>query len=611
MADLAQRLDTPGFLAGCAQRYQTITFRAVDEPEYRSWRHSWPAMVDALLRAGLGQMQIYLEFASPGGAGRIDALLLGRTAAGVPALVVIELKQWTSVEILSKLQVRLPNGVQVSHPVVQVDGYLAFLRQWFEAGEQPLVARGVVFLHNATSAQLQDLRAGRRQGQAEIALLSGEDLDSEECSEEELAERLLCVDLQPPDDQQVAAFEKVRWAPSQRLLDNVAAMLDEQQTFVLIGDQQNAFLRILDAVQRAMDQRGRAIVMVTGGPGSGKTIIAARLLARLFRHPGVNARYLSPSGTLIKQLSRAANTPAGRDLFLNPGAMLARALGGSRMAILDEAQRLRRLHNGTGLLRQIIERVPVVVLFLDERQIIRPAEGITVHEIQQLAALQGIEPHHLSLNGCFRSNGSRAYATWVDELLYETPRPWTEGDFDLGFAEDPIELQEWIDHHTAGNFSARTTAGFCWPWARDQFTLLPEVSIQWTDRAGHKCSWQAPWNADQAIGDPPIAPHRNFWATDPGGHRQIGCIYTAQGLEYDYGGVIIGPDLVYRDGGWLAQPHESHDGPMRNLSPDQYLPLALNTYRVLLTRSTRGMRIYSTDPETKHFLSALIRGQQG
>ncbi|WP_159039233.1 DNA/RNA helicase domain-containing protein, partial [Streptomyces luridiscabiei] len=121
--------------------------------------------------------------------------------------------------------------------------------------------------------------------------------------------------------------------------------------------------------------------------------------------------------------------------------------------------------------------------------------------------------------------------------------------------------------------------------------------------------WEAAWNADTALTAPDgtvLAPRSQLWATHTGGHQQIGCIYTAQGLEYHHAGIIIGPDLTWTDGHWKAHPHESRDKNLRHLTPDEYLPYALNTYRVLLTRGTHTTRIHSTDPATQHFLNTLV-----
>ncbi|WP_425315819.1 DNA/RNA helicase domain-containing protein [Streptomyces olivoreticuli] len=118
-----------------------------------------------------------------------------------------------------------------------------------------------------------------------------------------------------------------------------------------------------------------------------------------------------------------------------------------------------------------------------------------------------------------------------------------------------------------------------------------------TRRFHRRSLWERPWNlrADQTSPSAPRVPGRVYWATGDGGHEQIGCIYTAQGLEYDYGAMIIGPDLIRTPEGWEAHPEESRDPAMRKVGPDDYLTCALNTYRVL---ATRGTCFHSTDPVT-------------
>ncbi|MEJ2875886.1 MULTISPECIES: DNA/RNA helicase domain-containing protein [unclassified Saccharothrix] len=192
----------------------------------------------------------------------------------------------------------------------------------------------------------------------------------------------------------------------------------------------------------------------------------------------------------------------------------------------------------------------------------------------------------------------------------KTPEPWTESDYDFDIARDPDDLDAWIRHKNAHGFTARIAAGYCWTWTEvdAKQPLVDDVVIDWTDRNGERRTWRRPWNAHVEHKDPAgtvIAPGRKFWATDAGGQNQVGCVYTCQGLEYDHGGVIMGPDLVRRGGEWVAHPKESHDSWVNGLTAEQYLPLALNIYRVLASRAMFGCRLYSTDPETQAFLLSL------
>jgi len=121
--------------------------------------------------------------------------------------------------------------------------------------------------------------------------------------------------------------------------------------------------------------------------------------------------------------------------------------------------------------------------------------------------------------------------------------------------------------------------------------------------------WSRPWNlrGDRAVGGAPPAP---LWATDPAGFGQVGCVYTAQGFEYDWNGVIIGPDFVWRDDHWVAVRGASRDPNFRSLtkvSDQQFDRLVRNVYKVLLTRGVIGTVIYSVDPETRAMLWNLAR----
>jgi DUF2075 family protein len=116
-------------------------------------------------------------------------------------------------------------------------------------------------------------------------------------------------------------------------------------------------------------------------------------------------------------------------------------------------------------------------------------------------------------------------------------------------------------------------------------------------------NWRRPWNVkpDKRVKDAPAA---SYWATDQRGFGQVGCIYTAQGFEYDFGGVIFGNDYVWRGGGWRADSSQHADPIVRKAK--NFSDLVRNVYKVLLTRSLRGCALYSTDEETQQLLSRLV-----
>lgn len=105
------------------------------------------------------------------------------------------------------------------------------------------------------------------------------------------------------------------------------------------------------------------------------------------------------------------------------------------------------------------------------------------------------------------------------------------------------------------------------------------------------------------------APPASLWATDPAGFGQVGCVYTAQGFEYDWAGVIFGPDLVWRDGRFVSDRQANRDPDFRNrvrVSDADFDRLVRNVYKVLMTRGMVGVALYSTDTQTREALRPLI-----
>ncbi len=615
LAALAGALrEDPAFFPECVRRYRAAGFGTPDASEQRSWRNSWPPLLAALQRAGLGSLRVYLEYGTPGGARRIDALLLGRRPDGVLAMVLVELKQWAGASPVSEGMVRRSDGEVVVHPVAQVASYRAFFTDWRPEDAPALDIRARVLLHNASEEEVHTLGPGSA-GDGPVLVLGREDLRAEG---EVLAGLLGCADLSPAEEGLVRAFEAIEWTPSAGLQQRVAQSLFAKPSFALVGSQQNAYVEIRDRVAAlAADPHGPGtVITVQGGPGSGKTLVAIRLLAHLqHTYPGASPVLATPSGTLRAHLLDAITAhPGGKELF-PPAHTLNSAAGRARVVILDEAQRLAHDHHSpTATLERLIARVPVVVVFLDERQVIRPAEGFTVEEIRRIAHRHGRRHSAHELRESFRCRGSKTYTDWVEDLLYGTPTPWSgpEG-YDLDTAPDPFALQQWIDTSTRDGILARTAAGFCWSWDRKvgrDGSLRPEVRIEHQDRdTGTKRLWQAAWNAATRATTPDgvvTAPPSKLWATHKGGHQQIGCVYTAQGLEYQRAGVIIGDDLTWEGDRWVPRPERSHDHPLKRLPPEEYLRYALNAYRVLLTRGTDATRIYHVHAPTQQMLDQLV-----
>ena len=628
VSDALQRLSDADFIPACTDRFRQHFRCSPASQEVESWRKSWPWLITALGHADLCDLHILLEYSLPGTGKRVDALVLGESAYGRLVAVVIELKQWSEPVFQASAPATVrAGGRTVLHPARQVGGYVRYLEGWVSRDELQLDVRGIALLHNArphVTAQLQELTVG--QPSAEFPMLGRDDLVHSPAAAE-LAEKLLCADIRPAGGERIQSFLSVQHNPSPGYLDRAKATIEGREQFRLIGDQDLARLEILNAVRAERQDGARPIVVVTGGPGTGKSAVACRVLADLLGDDRTVPMLLSPSATLTRQLKRAVGERA-ETLVGTFTSSVPEVIRRGGVAILDEAHRARtgqnmlpagRFPDGLG---RLLKNASASVLFLDERQIIRPNEGVTVAQVKAFADEHGMAFVSVDLTSQFRCNGSLAYLNWVDELFSEdcAAPAWDGIDYDLAVAPDPEALAAWVDdycdqHAKSASRSpgergpvARITAGFCWPWTRfSAFPLKHDVAIPWNAPGGPRV-WTRPWNFSEEDPHPeaPDVPARPFWVTDPGGHLQVGCIYTAQGMEYDYGAVILGNDLVRRNGRWRADPTASHDSAVNRLPAQEYLRFALNTYRVLATRATKGTRFYSTDPATQAYLQTLI-----
>jgi hypothetical protein len=596
----------------------TLTDRIVEQmgrgaapPERRSWARSLPVLARDLVDAGLGCVEMLVEYQLPLNNKRVDVILAGTHPRGGDSFVVVELKQWSAAQAYEGSERlvevdRLPHPRL--HPGLQVEGYCEYLVDFLgalhEVGDR---VRGLAYLHNATDRDVQDLYllpvnerrrvfTGQRRGQFVEhlkALLSPEPGAA-------AADRLLGSAVRP----------------SRLLLQHAADELQHRHNFTLLEEQRVAYELVLHAVERSRASDRKKVVIVSGGPGSGKSVIALSLLGELYRH-GRSALHATGSQAFTQTLRKyaAVGSSRVRNLFKYFNNFTTAERNGFDVLVCDEAHRIRETSStrwtrrtertGRPQLDELVAAARVPVFLLDEHQTVRPGELGSVDVITRHAAALGLEVEYVPLHGQFRCGGSEDYERWVLRLLDLAPGGpfvWSgDGRFDVRVADTPREMEVALAFHQAHELTARISAGYCWPWSdpRPDGSLVSDVTVG---------DWARPWNvkSDRSVGG---APGSAFWATDPAGFGQVGCVYTAQGFEYEYSGVIVGPDLVARDGRLVTRREHSKDPAFRSrktVSDETADQLIRNTYKVLLTRGMRGTVLYSTDEETQVFLRDLI-----
>jgi hypothetical protein len=593
----------------------------VGESELRSWRNSHPVLTRDLVDADLGAVEVLLEYSVPGHATRSDVVLAGvHPQTGRPSYVVVELKQWSKAELIDEETWRVRvSGMRQEiqlHPSEQVAQYVDRMRGHLGVFEsEPNMVRGVAYLHNASDSDVKSLLNSRRRPRAPL-FTGGSRGKFMEYLRAHLAPGVSGARAADALDRSVVTT-------TTSLLAAIRPAVKERRQFKLLDEQKEAFDAVMAAAERAHDEDFKTLVLVTGGPGTGKSAVALELLGELSRR-GRRVQYATGSASFGATV-RAAVGRGAMSLFRKFSAFQDAGRNDLDVLILDEAQRIRKTseyqympaHRRARLGRQIDEildaaRVPVFLL--DRNQVIRPNEVGTPEMIREVAEERGFAVEAVELHGQFRCGGSEEYMLWVDALLgigdvSNTPVVW-RGDprFDVSVVDSPFELDDRLRQQMISGASARITAGYCWPWSKKlngDGTLINDVKIG---------DFERPWNAHKALKG---APHSDFWATQEGGFDQIGCIYTAHGLEYQWAGVIFGPDLVWRAaandgaGGWVPQRKESKDRKVKGkkTSDAEFSQVIRNTYRVLLTRGLAGTVIYSTDPETREFLRKVVPGR--
>jgi uncharacterized protein len=592
--------------------------------EQRSWRNSLRALEGAVRMGGFTDHGLLLEYQLPLSSRRLDAMITGGTPregdrAGEPSAVIVELKQWDEVEaseVPECVGVRYGGRIRdVLHPSAQVGqyrGYLADVHTGFhpapEGGGVHLDACSYLhdFLHDPGSELLSDRHASLL---GSYPLFAGDRVD----------------DLVGFLDRRVGGgsglrilrtIREGRYQPHKRLLDHTAEMIRGEPVYHLLDEQRVVFNSIQARVAHAREVGQKSVFVVRGGPGTGKSVIALNLLADMLE-AGYLAHHATGSAAFTKTLRKILG-PRAAEFFRYFNSYMNADGEELDILICDEAHRIRK-HSWNRFTRkkardaarpQIDELLTVSrvsVFFLDDLQSVRRTEIGRSNDIHDAAEKVGARVFEYDLETQFRCGGSDGFLRWIENTLQlrrTANALWTGDDnFDFRIVDSPEALDRAIRGRLAAGHGARMVAGYCWLWSRPERdgTLVPDVTLG---------AWSRPWNAKPDAGRlAPGIPQSHLWASEAGGEDQVGCIYTAQGFEFDYVGVIFGNDLVYdpAERRWVGHPKRSHDRGLKSgTSPEAFTELVKNTYRVLLTRGLKGCFVYFMDPATRTFFESRM-----
>jgi hypothetical protein len=329
---------------------------------------------------------------------------------------------------------------------------------------------------------------------------------------------------------------------------------------------------------------------------------------------GLNAHYVTGSRAFTSTIREIVGTRGAAQVRYFNSYMGADA-NVIDVMIADEAHRIRETSNNRftpkvkqskiSQIHELLKASRTSVFFIDDNQIVRPGEIGSTGYIKTEAEKLHCDVCEFELEAQFRCAGSDAFVSWVNNTLgiQRTPHVmWNQADeFDFRIMPTPQALENAIRKSLEEKSTARLAAGFCWPWSnpRSNGTLVDDVVIG---------DYVRPWNAKSDSGSlAPGIPKESLWAYDSGGVNQIGCVYTAQGFEFDYVGVIFGPDLVYvpEAADWKGDKTKSFDTVVKR-SGDRFTQMVKNTYRVLLTRGMKGCYVHFMDKNTENLFRSRL-----
>jgi len=598
------------------ESFENYYGRRANPREVVSWTNSLQFLKNTLEQNSPQDNMMILEYELPYSNERIDCILFGKGDDDSDNVVVMELKQWEKVkdcEIDENVLTYVGGGERmVPHPSVQVRGYHFHLKDFMDIFQEENVdLSSVVYCHNYPKDENSILFLPRFQNVLkEFPLFTKNDF-------QELGSYLKSKLEKGEGLELFNRFLKSNIAPSKKLIEHTKHMIDGQRVFNLIDEQITANNTIIDRAKKCSKLKNKSVIIIKGGPGTGKSVIALNALAELLSKE-LKVFHATGSSAFTRTLRKSLGTRTAKLLkfFHNFGQHSENEVD---VLICDEAHRIREtsnlmytkkeLRSNTPQVDELIRASKVSVFFIDEYQIVRPSEVGNINLIKESAKKYSADLFEFELKTQFRCNGSDGYLNWVDDVLgiRETANmELTKNEkMDFRIFDNPKDLYGAIKKkNDEKTNSARLVAGFCWPWSKPNpngtlvnDVVIGEFNMPWEGKEGRDCPRLAP-------GIPPAA----LWAYDPGGINQIGCVYTIQGFEFEYVGVIFGKDLVYNPEkkGWESYPENSSDPMVKRAKDEAFTNYLKNIYRVLLTRGMKGCYVYFVDKDTENFFRNRI-----
>lgn len=587
--------------------------RRVAEKEKDSWWNSLNYMSNVLQDSGIpDNTGIAIECQIPQTAKRIDFILSGFDENEKNQVVIVELKQWKSAELTDKsgiVRTALGRGLnETSHPAYQAWSYAAMLEDFSETVQEENIGLfPCAYLHNYEEDEVI-----RNPFYKEYLDKAPVFLKRDTSKLRDFIKKFV-----KRGDDGITMYRIVegKIRPSKQLADSLVSMLKGNREFVLIDEQKLVFETALKHTREA-NHDNKKVMIIEGGPGTGKSVVAVNLLVEITRI-GLLTQYVTknaaPRAVYQSKLAKTLSRTRFAALFQGSGSFTETKRGQFDALIVDEAHRLNAKSGmyqnmGENQVKEIILSAHCSIFFIDEDQRVTLKDIGTKEEIIQWANRLGAEVEEYELPSQFRCNGSDGYLAYLDNLLQirETANVTLEKiNYDFKVFDSVSEMRDRIVEKNQKDNKSRLVAGYCWDWKSKKDPKAMDIEFP-----QEKFAMQ--WN---------LSVDGSLWILQKESVHQIGCIHTCQGLELSHVGVIIGNDLIVRNGEVLVDPSKrssmdaSIKGYKKMLKEDpenakaRTKHLIKNTYRTLMTRGMKGCYVYCSDSETREYFKHF--SQQG
>lgn len=595
--------------ARIADKIREHGINAGQEREYVSWQNSLQFMRNIVDDNEIDDdVRIAIEYSIPLTSKRVDFIISGADSDDHDNVVIVELKQWQKAEVVDddmhycvKTFVG-GNDRIVCHPSYQAYSYSCFIRNY----SQTVLDKGInlvpcAYLHNYDPKFKPNLSNSiYREWVGEAPFFVRDEAEVFSAFIKKYVTR------KSSDGDLLYKIDHGRLKPTKALQDSLASLVKGNKEFMLLDEQAVCYDMCLKTMAKCKEDGRKRTIIIQGGPGTGKSVLAVNLLME-YISKSLNASYVTKNSAPRKAfLSLLTNSDAKKlvnikQLFRSPFGLSNVPCNTYDCLIVDEAHRLvKKMYgdrNGENQVKECISASLLSIFLLDEDQAVTNKDIGSVDEIRKWCVALGSilkMPEEANLVSQFRCNGSDAYIQFVDDVLQRTGESvsvdLSELNFDFRVFDNASDLREALRKKNSVNNKSRMVAGYCYDWnvkhGRGEYDILLPGGFR------------AKWNLE----------NDDIWAINPESFEEVGCIHTAQGLEFDYVGVLIGKDLRYdtnsgnviTDKSRISKDDKSSG--IRSSNGAQARRLILNTYKTLLTRGQKGCYVYCEDQALSEYM---------